>query len=306
MSKQTHRDMAFAYQRKGTALVLVLGVTALVGVIGLSSLLAVRLEHQSAQLRTATADATRLASAGLEIVFERLRGDSSWRTRYTSGAWSTPATLGRDRSLQFQLVDEKDGNLSNVSGDPVVLRIRAVSGKAVRRVRVELRSDERFGPELVTNSSAEDGVENYSIEGGAGILRSSGADPFIGRRALEYAGRSNATQAIHQVIGVSAGQRYRVEAAVRLANSSAPVRIGFSAPLLFIPQTVEFTAAGTTQWKRVQGDLTPNFLLAPRVMVYVGTTTTTQAFWVDQLSVRTVSQEPLRVVRGSYRVEADG
>ncbi|MEM9881350.1 MAG: hypothetical protein AAF800_00340 [Planctomycetota bacterium] len=121
---------------RGTVLVLVLAVTSMVGVIGLSSLLATRIEHRGVRDRADAAHAQRLADGALQLLHARLDGDPDWRTDHTHDTWSADETLDADTTLRYRLADEADGDLADEPDDPARLTVRVTHGRAVRLVSV--------------------------------------------------------------------------------------------------------------------------------------------------------------------------
>lgn len=123
-----------AARQRGSVLVLVLGVTLIVGVIGLSSLWAVRLAHADVQLRSDAAQAQHYADSAIPLIHTRLSEDSNWRTRYTHDTWSSAEIIGQNSTLRFKLLDDQDADLANNMDDDARLLVRVMHGNAVRLV----------------------------------------------------------------------------------------------------------------------------------------------------------------------------
>lgn len=135
-----YRRPADAPQRnRGTVLVLVLAVTSMVGVIGLSSLLATRLEHRGVRARADAAQAQRLADGALQLIHTRLGDDADWRSTHTHDVWSADETLDVDTTMRYRLRDEDDADLSDDPDGWARLTVRVAHGASVRLVSVRVR-----------------------------------------------------------------------------------------------------------------------------------------------------------------------
>lgn len=132
-SASSHLRRPRARQR-GSVLVLVLGVTSIVGVIGLSALLAVRLQHADVRDRADAVAAQHLADGALQLVHTRLNQDSAWRTNHTHDTWTDAEVIGKDSFLRYKLIDQEDTDLADNTEDPLRLLIRVKHGDAVRLV----------------------------------------------------------------------------------------------------------------------------------------------------------------------------
>jgi hypothetical protein len=109
----------------------------LVAVMGVSALIAVRVQSREVEGIRATEEAEHLSQAALEIGRLAIRADSSWRTRFTSGTWSNALPFGRG-TLAWRVVDEVDSDLANNATDPVRLYGKATVGASVRVTSVVL------------------------------------------------------------------------------------------------------------------------------------------------------------------------
>ena len=154
---------------RGTVLVMALAVSAIVGVIGLSSLLAVRLQHRDVQARAASAQAQLLSDSALRVVHARLVADGDWRNTYTHDVWSPAQPFDGGSQLSFKLVDQRDTDLADDVDDPARLFVRLTSGGSVRLASVLLAGGVQLGPELVVNGDIEQGTAGFepTFVGGA-------------------------------------------------------------------------------------------------------------------------------------------
>jgi hypothetical protein len=122
---------------RGSLYVAVLCIGMLVAVMGISSLVVVRLEGREVEDIRDTEEAEHLSQAALELGRLAIRTDSSWRTSYTSGTWGGARSFGRG-TLAWRVVDEVDHNLANNVTDPVRLYGRGTVGGSVRVTSVVL------------------------------------------------------------------------------------------------------------------------------------------------------------------------
>ncbi len=300
---------------------LVLAVTSLVGLIGLSSLAAVRVQHAGSRGRNEAVAAQHLADAALRLAHARLTADVKWRTAYTHGTWTADEPLGRG-TVRFRLTDEADGDLADDDG-PVRITARAAVGGAVRLVSVELR--ERFtpaatslGPELLANADMEGSAWAYSRAPYSGVrLDFTNDSPHGGQKVMRASGRSSARAGPYQGLGsqLIAGETYLVDAWARVASSAETVRLGFFTVSnndgLLERNTVAVRV--TTAWTRVAGEIIADNPGGGLNELVWGVDTQNNAvdFYLDDASLRrVVVDEPttttLHVVRTTYRREMDG
>lgn len=114
----------------------------LVTVVGLSALMATRIERRSAQDIGDLAKARFHARSGIEMGLFRIGADPNWRTNRSSGIWEMGKPVGTG-SYTLSGVDPNDGDLSNNAADPLVLTGIGMQGDA--RFTISVRLDP-FGP----------------------------------------------------------------------------------------------------------------------------------------------------------------
>jgi hypothetical protein len=122
---------------RGSLYVAVLFIAMLVAVMGISGLIAVRVQSREAAGIRDTEQAEQLSQAAVEIGRLGIRNNSAWRTSVISGSWSSALSLGGG-TLAFRVVDEVDGNLANNDTDPVRLYGKGTVGESVRVTSVVL------------------------------------------------------------------------------------------------------------------------------------------------------------------------
>lgn len=108
-----------SHRRRGSLYVSVMGVTMIVSMLGLSAMLAARINLKGAINSTSKEKAQQLAFSGAEYGLHRINMNPNWRSTYTHNIEITPYSLG-DGTVSFKLVDA-DGNLSNNTTDSVRL-----------------------------------------------------------------------------------------------------------------------------------------------------------------------------------------
>ena len=300
---------------------LVLAVTSLVGLIGLSSLTAVRLQHAGSRDRTDAIAAQQLADAALRLVHLRLTDDPAWRSTHTHNAWSADEPLGRG-TLRFRLTDDADGDLNDGDDDPARLTTRAAVGGAVRLVSVELvpfstPAATSLGPELLNNADMEGSSWAWSRSPWGGVeLDFINDNPHGGSTEMLVKRRASRRAGPYQGLGsqLVAGEIYLVNAWVRTAAYPESVQVGFftvsSNNGLLEERTVDATV--TTQWTRVTGEVladNPSGNLT-ELAWGVATASNNYDFYLDDVSLRRVivdrpAESGLHVIRTTYRREMD-
>ena len=127
-------------RRGGSVLVLVLAVTSIVGVIGLSSLMAVRLQHRDVDARSDATQAALLADGALRLVHSQLHANDNWRAEHTHGVWTDDTELASG-ALRYKLEDEgddRDADLADSDEDAARLTVRVAVDDAVRLSSIRL------------------------------------------------------------------------------------------------------------------------------------------------------------------------
>jgi len=126
---------------RGTALVLVLGMTTLLVTLGFAVTQIARGELKKNTLEQDQADARIAAQYTLDYMHKALDGSTSWRSGAGNGTWKYFASLD-GAWIFYSYVDEIDGDMSNDATQPFVLYSLAVKGNSKRAYRVELIPDE--------------------------------------------------------------------------------------------------------------------------------------------------------------------
>ena len=128
--------MAAGHRRRGVGYVYFLSTMMLIAVIGVSALMAARIQLRSAG-GTGDSTAARLyAQSAIELGLAMIQQDTAWRSNLGSDDWFTDQPIGTGTmSLEGDIVGDEDGNLKN---DSLLLIGIGVHGQATHRIEVTL------------------------------------------------------------------------------------------------------------------------------------------------------------------------
>jgi Tfp pilus assembly protein PilX len=134
----TRATPIFSRPRRGTAYVLMLGMSLMVTVIGLSALYATRAAGRSSALAQDADDARLLALSALELAQQWIAQDPNWRTNRPSGAWATDQPIGNAATYTIDVIDPADNNLADDPHQSVVVSATVKKGLARCKMQVTL------------------------------------------------------------------------------------------------------------------------------------------------------------------------
>ncbi len=124
--------------RRGSVYLLVLSVSMIVLVIGLSGLMVSRIEQRSASAVSDMTHARLHALAAVEMgMFQIEDYPSSWRDRFDAGILPTDMPLGNG-TLTLEAADPVDGDLTNNETDPVLFTGIGIDGGARHKLQVTI------------------------------------------------------------------------------------------------------------------------------------------------------------------------
>ena len=127
-------------RRRATAYVAVLGVSMIVSVIGVSALMAVRLQRERHESTNDAMQARLNARSAIDLVLGDMATDPNWRTRY--GAVGGPSVLPTgDGTFELFLVDPADGDIAVGQCDPLIATAYGYAGNARQVLQVRLEAD---------------------------------------------------------------------------------------------------------------------------------------------------------------------
>lgn len=130
--KTTNRRHPRRHRRRGVTYVLLVGTAMIVTVIGLSALVAARVQLRSAEGTNDSAEARFYAQSAVEMGFLMIRGTSTWRNDLGSGFWLTDQPIGTGTfSLEATILDGG----GDPNDDPVVLTGTGVCGQARHKMQ---------------------------------------------------------------------------------------------------------------------------------------------------------------------------
>lgn len=129
---------ALAQKRRGSIYVVVIGMSMLIGIIGLGALLASRVQVRAGASESDFAVARLCARAGLEIAMYRIQTDSAWRTDLGNGVWFANVPLGFG-TYSVTAADPISGDITLPSNHPVVLTCTGAKGAAVYQIQVQVQ-----------------------------------------------------------------------------------------------------------------------------------------------------------------------
>jgi hypothetical protein len=133
------------HRRRGSMYVAVIGCSLVVTVIGVSALLAARIERRAAEGTSDLSDARVYAQSAIDLGMYTILSDANWRINKTNGYWRgncdvKPPQLVAigDGGYCLKVVDPIDGILSNSPSDPVVLSGTGAMGQSRYKLQVTM------------------------------------------------------------------------------------------------------------------------------------------------------------------------
>ncbi len=130
------------HQRRGGMYILALGTSMVVTVVGVSALLAVRIENRFSGGAVDFEEARFYARSAIEIGSWIMGNDTTWRTSKTKGFWKLDQPLGRG-TFSLHADDPVDGDLADSAGDPVLLTGIGKVGPTTYQLSVQMTP---YGP----------------------------------------------------------------------------------------------------------------------------------------------------------------
>lgn len=248
-------------RRRGNMYVTVLMTATLVTVIGLSALMAARVNLRAAQTTNGIAESRLHARSAVEIALEIMNTTTTWRSTYTNNVWTAEQSIGPIGSLAFKVVDIVDGNLTNDLSHAVKLYGRGKVGETVRVYSVQVDMDASAIPSnMLPNPGVEGTLSPWygtsctvslvssPTKSGSGAVRGSG-------RLFSWAGPTL------DVTGVESGVTYNVEAWMRTT-----LLVDTARPVLFLQTSSGNSSAlggtvgiGQFNWTKLSTQITPTW-----------------------------------------------
>lgn len=264
--RQARRPYPACRARRGSIYAVVLGMSILVALIGLSTIAVSRINLRSTSVTGEAGEAELLALSAVEHAMSVVNADAAWRTNYLHDVAVPKVALGRGR-FTWKLLDDADASLSGGGLQPVRVVGYGFVGVARRAFSVQLLPT---GTNVLENPGSEAGLTGWSVQASDCVLEShttstlAGEVPHGGSRFLLVKNRLDKYSGPQQqVLGkVKSGTSYYVEAWVKM--STAPEQVWFSvnvkrdgAPGSEVIDKVVANVPAGTEWTKVSATYNP-------------------------------------------------
>jgi hypothetical protein len=134
-------------RERGSVYILVLGASMLVAAIGISSLMAVRVQRRTITITADQIQAREMARTGVDRLMHAVEGaPNSWRNFLENKTFDPILVFDSDTQTLLDAVDPVDGNLTDDTVNPVVVTSTGKSGGAVYTLEVTLNGDGSMQP----------------------------------------------------------------------------------------------------------------------------------------------------------------
>jgi hypothetical protein len=127
-------------RQSGTVYLIVLSCAAIVAILGVASLYAVRMQGRTNRAYNESVRARDCAQSAVALGRLLIAQDPSWRTTRSNGTWISNKALGRG-TLTLQVVDPADSSLSDDPYEPVTVTGTGKCGLAIHKTQITLVSD---------------------------------------------------------------------------------------------------------------------------------------------------------------------
>ena len=278
-----------AAHRRGGAYLVVLSTTMLVTVLGLSSILLMRVRQRVSDTTTNVVVAGIGAPNTLDLAMFRITNDPNWRTTYLNNQWTADENT-LNYKCSFRLVDEVDGDLTNDPSQPVRLYGRASAGGAVRIYSVRLEATKP--PNLLLNGDAENGLTHWTgigPEGTCNLVSDTSTSHTRSACILATNRTPNSDTGPHQDITsvIKQGQPYYAEVWFKDTLSSGRKHIVLVLDTTNGLQLASFDQYWTgTSWTKMSGTVTPTWTGTLNAAYFrIGTGSGTSDYRIDGASL---------------------
>ncbi len=145
MKTDRHLIIGSGARQRGSVYILVLGASLIVAVIGISSLMAARVQRRAVAASAEMIQARELARSAIERGLRDIKVNSTfWRMQM---AMMPPTNVPfADGTFTLTIVDPIDGNLTNNTSDPVVFTGIGKYGDSQYILEVSLNGDGSIQP----------------------------------------------------------------------------------------------------------------------------------------------------------------
>ena len=245
--------------RRGSIYLLVLGVSMVIVMIGVSVSHLARIRSSSRTLSEQATKAELAARSAVEIVLKRIRLDPNWRSNHSSGDWSDPSEAIGDAKF-VSMLEDTDWDLDDAPDDDATLTVKASVGGAMRMLSVRLER-EPIAANLLTNSDFESGTSPWTTNL-CTISTESGTSP-TGDDALLATLRLTSLAGPTQDVTaqIKSDTSYTVSGWVRVSGVTRNMRarISTSTASITVNDTTGWVLMPADTWTRFEGTLTPSW-----------------------------------------------
>lgn len=305
------RTITSCNRNRGSVYVLVLSVSMVVTIVGLSAMNISRIRVASAVGDVDAAKAKLHVQSYVELIVHRLGKDVAWRNGHDSGQYSASETVG-NVAIQYMLVDEMDNDLANDPMHDVRLYVRAKVNQHTRIYSVLLIAT--TPPNLLRNPGLENGLHGWSGVGPLGscsLVWQSGT-PHRGLGCVLASSRSNTFAGPHQNMTgeIVNGQSYYTEVWIKgtLPYNKKWVVLDLDTSE-GMKQAAFYDAWAGPGWRKVSGILTPTWTGTLHGVYWkVGTEDVTDDFYIDDALLVEGTGPPqvtMRPAAGTWRQEIE-
>jgi hypothetical protein len=136
---------------RGSIYVLVLMISVMIAVIGISSVAISRVQLRMSGGTNGVTEASFYADSAVDLALYELSQDPNWRTSYTHDTWVSEQAIGSG-SFKWKFVDQVDTDLSDNATDPVWLIAWGMAGSATQKLSVGLQPAPRVALDVLATT----------------------------------------------------------------------------------------------------------------------------------------------------------
>lgn len=282
-------------RQRGSVYLAVLGAAMMVTLIGVSGVLAARVQRRTAGVTLHAQEASLLAQSAIDLATYEIATNTNWRTAHTHGTWTAERELGGG-TVAYRFLDD-DGNLSNNAADAVTIVGRGKRGEAVRLVTARVAQTPRaLGGSILTNGDAESGVSPW-LSDAIVEMKQNTSQAHSGNQYLLVKNRTADTQGLRYGLTsqVKKDEVYEVDLWVRVGSGTATVEVElYTRNQWGTPEWSRITKTGVgTGWVQITGELTAKVAADGTLTLaelQIETSGSTADLWVDDVVLRPVTR----------------
>ena len=206
----------------GMIYITVLMASTFVMVVGLSGLLAVRMQHHASEGSNRAGEARIQARSAIEMALAHVNNDPDWRTALTHDEWVGDFQLAQT-TLRYKLVNPAGESLNTDPPGRVWLYAQAQQGLIERTTRVLLEPRSQLpGANLLRNPLLDEGGRHWRSDSETARLRHTDHQYVSGSGALHLSDRPDPQAGVNQDVSdrLEAGESYHVSAWVHMDGAN--------------------------------------------------------------------------------------